>query len=454
MKNIATLDDLRKYLFANPTRVCWYGPRSSDIYGLNGLIDISGVIACYGFPAKKIQHLVSNTRKERRRCSIDTLARTLINKGNLQDFVRENAIESILPYDSNPELEEFCKEKSIKLLSSPDKLKDELRDKTRIDEISRLIGLPTIPGVSGQIDEFEFEPLAQRFSLPLFLHFAEGAGGSGNRIVHDRDTFERIKFEKRGRRLNVKKYFTGRSCSIDICVTSNSVLCGPLEEMVIGAAPLNSNPTEYVASSWFQNEYPLDLRKRVSEIGVVLGKLLRSYGFIGFFHPDFLVGSNGQVFLTELNMRFGGSCGVYTEMQVHHGQVPLMLAHALTFLYPTLRFDADKINAQNLEPLDYGLMILKNNFGHPIRISKKYESGIYKVSAEGLSLEKGRFPLSRLPEDSILLRCLPDSQEDTVIHDGGLICEVVTRFPISDSNSNLNQVGKKIAEKLFSKLIC
>jgi hypothetical protein len=457
MDTIESFSDLKRYMESHPAKICWYGPKSSDISGLKRILEISGIISCYGSNlfSNKPPFLVSDTEGRRLKCSVDNLAAIFIASGELLEFVRANDITTILPYDTNPELESFCTENNISLLSSPDALKDVLRDKTKIDEISRAIGLPTIPGVPGIIEDFEFQPLADQFGLPLFLHFAEGAGGSGNRIVRTEDEFESVKMEMKVKRLNVKKYFTGKSCSIDICVTPASVLCGVLEEMLIGAEPLNSNPTEYVASSWFQNNYSHEVRKRISEIGVALGELLRQQGFLGFFHPDFLVGENDEVFLTELNMRFGGSCGVYADIQVSKSQVPLMLAHALSFIDPNLKFDAEKINEQNLQPLDYGLIIFKNNSGKSIEVSAEYKPGLYKISDGKIKLEIEGAEFRDLADtDSFLLRGLPSSDKGSVIEVGAFICEVVTRFPISDSKSKLNPQGKLLAKQVFSQIIC
>ncbi|GEM_PF-3416603 len=453
MERIESYIDLKKFLESHPMSFCWYGPRSTDVSELGELMQINEIISCYGSAlSQNISSLINETAGLRTKFSVDELARTLILNGKLPQFIEENNISIILPYDSNPELEEFSKANHIHLLSSSDSLKDDLKDKTKIDEISRAIGLPTIPGIPGIIDEFEFETLVEEFDLPLFLHFAEGAGGSGNRIVYASDEFEKVKIEKRGRRLNAKKFFVGRTCTIDICVTSTAIICGTLEEELIGAEPLNSNPTEYVASSWFENDYSDEMRKEILDIGIRLGELLRSRGFIGCFHPDFLVGANNDIFLTELNMRFGASCGAYAKIQIATNQIPMMAIHALSFMYPDVEFDAESINARNLAPLDYALLVLKNNFGRPIKIPARYKSGLYKLSANTVEyIEDIKFTDFK-DKDAVLLIGLPESGEDTIVEEGAFICEVITRFPISDLGGKLNADGKHLVESIFSKM--
>jgi hypothetical protein len=154
-------------------------------------------------------------------------------------------------------------------------------------------------------------------------------------------------------------------------------------------------------------------------------------------------------------MRFGGSCGAYADIQVSKSQVPLMLAHALSFLDPNLKFDAEKINEQNLQPLDYGLLIFKNNFGKSINVSAEYGSGLYRISDGKIKLEKEGAEFRDLANtDSFLLRGLPSSDKGSVIEEGAFICEVVTKFPISDSKSKLNPRGKLLAEQVISQIIC
>lgn len=452
MNDVESYADLEKYVKSHPMSFCWYGPRSTDVSELGGLMQVNEVISCYGPNPQDKPFLINDVRGLRRKCSIDDLAGILI-ANDLPEFVSENGISVIFPYDSTPELEMFCKQNRVKLLSSPDTLKDDLRDKTKIDDISRAIGLPTIPGVPGVVDDFNFESLVRKFGLPLFLHFAEGAGGSGNRIVNSTEEFERVKIEKKGRRLNVKKFFVGRTCTIDICVTRTAVICGTLEEELIGAEPLNSNSTEYVASSWFENNYSHEMRKEISKIGVRLGELLRSRGFIGCFHPDFLVGESNEIFLTELNMRFGGSCGPYAKIQVATQQIPMMVIHALSFMYPDIKFDAEKINTQNLAPLDYGLLVLKNNFGRSIKIPHQYKSGLYGVSDDTIKYIGDIKFTDFKDKNTVLLIGLPESSEDTIIEEGAFICEIMTRFSISDSKSKLNPDGKLLVKKIFSQII-
>lgn len=454
MQKISSYHDLKNYLAANPIRACWYGPRSSDMSDLDNVIQLTGLISCYNSNfTREVPSITNEGIGKREKFSIDDLAGYFRATGQLNSFIEQNKITTILPYDSNQELEEFCGDNHIQLLSSPDQIKDDLRDKTKIDEISRAIGLPTIPGTPGTIDDFEFETLSSEFGLPLFLHFAEGAGGTGNRIVDTKEEFEKVKLEQKGKRLNAKKYFVGKTCTIDICVTPTSVICGTLEEELIGAEPLNSNPTEYVASSWFENNYSYEMRKKISDIGVALGEYVRSKGFLGCFHPDFLIGDGDEIFITELNMRFGGSCGAYSKIQIASEQIPILALQSLAFTTPNLAFNAEKINEENLKPLDYALIVLKNNLGRPIKISHQYKSGIYTITDNGLIFD-GKVEFTDFRDrNSVFISGLPESNEDTIIHEGAYICEVMTKIPISDTKSKLNIQGKELVEKIYSQLI-
>lgn len=179
---------------------------------------------------------------------------------------------------------------------------------------------------------------------------------------------------------------------------------------------------------------------------------MRTRGFLGYFHPDFLV-EGDDVFFTELNMRFGGSCGVYAKTQIAMNQIPLMLIHILTFQNPSLEFDADKINQENLRPLNYALLILKNNFGKQIRISHRYKSGLYSVAGDKFQMTKNQKFNDLKAKNDIFINGLPNSEEDTIVGEGAFICEVVTRFPISDAKSKLNQRGKSLVKMIFSQIV-
>ncbi len=453
MYTIRSYSDLKEYLKNNPLRLCWFGPRSSDISGLEEFLSLEGSISCYGGVEPLANEGLLSYEKIgwRGRYSVDDLPEYLLKNGVLYDFCKRRNVKSILPYDSNVLLEQFCVDNNIDFYSKPDALKEWFRDKTNIDTVSKEIGLQTIPGLPGVIDTFEFEPMVKDFGTPLFLHFVGGAGGSGNYIVETKEQFDAIKRLQKGRRLNVKKFCQGRSCCVDICVTSSGIMCGPVEEMIIGAEPLNSNPTEYVGSSWFENEYSTEFRIRILNVCMRLGEFLQSKGFVGVFHPDFLIDGD-TIFLTELNMRFGGSCGAFAKIQCVLGQVPLQVLGAATFCCPELIFDFVDINNRNLFPLNYAVLIFKNNFGRPITIRKKYSSGLYSYNQ---SLEQtGIRDIKRLKgSECVYIVGLPESGVDTVVEEGAFICEIITKFPISDTRSKLNPQGKRLAEIFLSQII-
>lgn len=456
MQKIGSYSEIEKYLKSRqPLAVCWYGPRASDVSGLEKLLNLSGIIACYSSSdiPKTIPTLTNESHGLRPKISIDNLAGKFIENGKLLEFINKNNIKAILPYDSNLDLENFCRRHDIIYYSSSDKLKDELRDKTKIDEISRVIGLETIPGVSGVIDEFAYGDLVSKFGLPLFLHFTEGAGGSGNRIVSDEEEFENVKREKSGHRLNVKKYFIGKSCCVDLCVTPNSVISGLLEEMIIGSPPINSNPTEYVGSSWFENSYPYEFRKKIHDICIRLGNYLRTKGFIGVFHPDFLFGDNGEVFLTELNMRFGGSCGVVNRFEMKMNKIPYMLQNIFSLDNQNVEVDQVLLNEMNLYPIKYGLLILKNYFGKSITLDKQYTSGIYKIVDNKIEFT-GIIDFEKFDDpDFIYISGLHGGEINTLVKKNAFICEVITQKPISNSRSKLNQYGVDLANMIFNQII-
>ena len=452
---IECMEDLLEYLAAAPLRgIAWYGPRASDALGLLRLLDLRGVIACYGTDGIRdtARHLVSESPRRRSTCSVDRLATTVIRDGRLDEFVSTNSVTSILPYDTTPDLEDYCARRGIRCLSSADSLKVNLGDKTKIDQISTDVGLPPIPGVTGIIDKMEFDPLARQFGLPLFLHFSGGSGGNSNFIVHTHEEFAVVKDRMRGRRLNAKAYYEGRSCSIDICVTPKSVLCGPLEEMIIGAPPLNANPTQYVGSSWFDEGYSSSVRRKLQRIGVALGQLMRSKGYIGFFHPDFLI-QGDDVRLTELNMRFGGSCGVYTRAQTERNQVPLMLAHIIAFLDRDAEFASEDINERNAIPIPVAAMSLANNTARNVMVSSTMRSGLYRYRDDGkLQIITGGYTGGVLSPNEVFIAAAPMGAGLAQIEPGALICEITTGFQISDGNSKLNREGLRLIDQLTQEI--
>ncbi len=449
MAKITNLGDFKEqYKPADVGKTFWFGPRATDVSGLIELLNLSGIIACYGGSElnDKLPVLSGDLSGVREKSSGDDLARALLTNHKYTNFIKKNNFSAVLPYDAPIELEQFCEGNNIKCFSSSSLLKDRLRDKTKVEDIGRSIGLPVIPGISGLMEDFDYKDSVNKFGLPLFLQF-EGSAGSGNYIVKTAKKFNKLKRLKQGGKLNIKKYFVGRSCSIDICVTPKSILCGTLEEMLIGAEPLNTNPTEYVGGSWFESDFPLELRKKVLDIGTKLGKYMKNKGFIGYFHPDFLIAGD-DVYLTEINMRFGGSCGIYAKSEIAEKRVPLMGVHLLSFVNPNQKYDAQKINNLNLQPMNYAFMVIKNTNQNSVIVAKTKKSGVYRLTESNIEFVSSNGNFSNLKGDLIEIIGLPDSGKDTIVEYGAFICQVVTRFPIIDKQNKLNKIGNEVVQKM------
>lgn len=82
---ITSYADLKIYLKSRPLNICWYGPRASDVSDLDDLLNITGVIACYGSDFNTNQpSLMNEIPAKRSKCSIDSLAGLLIDTGDVK----------------------------------------------------------------------------------------------------------------------------------------------------------------------------------------------------------------------------------------------------------------------------------------------------------------------------------------------------------------------------------
>ena len=106
-----------------------------------------------------------------------------------------------------------------------------------------------------------------------------------------------------------------------------------------------------------------------------------------------------------------------------------------------------------MKPLDYGLINIKNYFNKEIIVKSAFKSGIYKVFESHIQRTSAT-KVSQLDDsEHIHISCAPNSNVNTLVEKEAPICQVLTRFPISDSMGMLNEKAKTIIQMVLSAAI-
>ncbi len=205
-----------------------------------------------------------------------------------------------------------CEEAGIIFIGPPAQAMELLGNKVMVRDLARDLGIPVAPGSRGAVDIDEARQTAKEIGLPVMLKAEGGGGGRGIYEVYDLEQLEKA-FDKASAlalasfgnpRLFVEKLLTSvRHIEIQV-VADRYGNAFAFDERDCTIQRNHQKLVEVTPSPW-----PVltpELRERLKQYAV---KLVKSVGYYSLATVEFLVDSQGEPYLIEVN----------TRLQVEHG---------------------------------------------------------------------------------------------------------------------------------------
>ena len=87
----------------------------------------------------------------------------------------------------NASFAEKCKESGFEFIGPDPKVIDVMGDKVKAKELIESLGVPTVPGYTGQIQsQNQIENIVEEIGYPVIVKASSGGGGKGMRVVYDK----------------------------------------------------------------------------------------------------------------------------------------------------------------------------------------------------------------------------------------------------------------------------
>ena len=87
----------------------------------------------------------------------------------------------------NASFAEKCKESGFEFIGPDPKVIDVMGDKIKAKELIKSLGVPTVPGYTGQIQsQNQIENIVEQVGYPVIVKASSGGGGKGMRVVYDK----------------------------------------------------------------------------------------------------------------------------------------------------------------------------------------------------------------------------------------------------------------------------
>ena len=326
-----------------------------------------------------------------------------------------NKKANIITFKPSPMIQKICDENSFKYMGNDWKLNRKLEDKIEFVGITKKL---KIPNAESRIIKVEENNLAE-YSCRLknknkfIIQLPRGFSGKATFLIESKKDLNKILKKYKNRKIKISKYLEGKTWTINACVAKNKTLISQPIFQITGLTAYNKNKfgtcgNDYTYGKKLSNKE----KEKIFSYTKKIGKYLKGLKYKGIFGLDFIVNSNNEVHLIEINPRLVASIPVFTKLQIQNKEMPFLLSHILKFT-SSRQFlsegDIDQCRLQiKVKPNNFNAsqLIIRNIKSKPIKIIKNLKAGIYEIKKDKLIFKEEAYYVNRcLKENEFLIQC-------------------------------------------------
>lgn len=247
----------------------------------------------------------------------------------------------------------------------------------------------------------------------LVLQDELGSGGRGTYFVHSADDMrnasQAFAAHRKGSICVISRLVDGIERSIQVCLTPDGLLPGPLQQQLARNTELVSVESRggmFFCGGRLVHDDPEEVKQQVAEVIHIVAEKLRGAGYRGIFGVDFLVDSSNKLHVLEINARTTGLLPLLNEQE---SEVPLYLVHILECMGEKYQLELRNSSSPSSAvdgPASF--IVLFNTSDGPAYFDSEIVTGNYRVTKNGLVRLNGQ-PRWHADADIMLQPfCTPD----------------------------------------------
>lgn len=270
---------------------------------------------------------------------------------------------AILPFKPSAKTEKICQEQGWLCLANPTRISRELEDKIKFTQLCDYHQLPTIPHQIAPLNSTNYQTAQTKFGPKLVIqtHF----GWAGNSTFLSEDFSHIAKLVPPNTPSKFMPYLDGFTVTNNCCLTKFGLIQSPIARQLSNITKYSTNPFATTGRQW-PSFVPDIVANKCQQITDKIGKIIKPFGYRGFFGIDFFVHQN-QVLILEINPRLTASFGYYTKLEIEANFTPLFLFHLAEFLPLDYQIDLSQQQLRTTSKLIIGTEITpKDNLGKTI----------------------------------------------------------------------------------------
>lgn len=264
------------------------------------------------------------------------------------------------------------------------------------------------------LKNLSYEKLVNDLGTTFVIQFNRGHTGSGTKFINSKADFNELLKIFPKREVRVSKFVTGKTYTLNCCMTKYGILAGGISEQITGIPELTSEKGGTVGNNFYHDlsQAGIELLKKEFE---KMKKMFEENKYMGLFGIDFIYNSEeNRLYIIEINARQTMSVNFHGELQLENNQIPLLFFHIAEFLEINYKVDIEKYNKAAMKPISAGQLYLRKKTEDDLEIGKDV------ILNDGIELG-----------NIVLLK----QNKGSIIKKGGEIARIQTRKNIVDGGT-------------------
>ncbi len=363
-------------------------------------------------------------------------AHQILNEPAVQSLIQAlpSGERKLITFKISPRFELLAKQLDAIVLMPSSPLNRFWEDKNKGMSVLAAAGVPVKQSWSGLFQSQTYAALVDYLgSTSLVVQKPRGMAGNSTYFVHTEADWQRLAAEVGTNPLvKISPYYQGQPYTVNCVLNATGCYHSYPMYQITGDRRFTRYPggtcgIDMTGARQFSSQF----LEKLTQIIQVIGRELEKSGFGGWFGLDFLVGSDDEITIIEINPRFTASISLFSQAQYR----------AFSASFWQLALDRTLAKSITAQPLPYTSLILRNVSDQDVVIHQQFVSGIYAENNGQFALVKETVWLADLESSQHYLVIAKDAGT-SISQDGEYATIVAYRSTINHEGQLDEQFGK------------